>query len=433
MKQFQPLRVVIIIISIIIIYSVMYTLYTTTHIEQFGIVREGIVGQPNNIHPIQASSEVDKTLVSLLFSGLTTIDAHSGEVVGDLAQRWEVSDDGTQYTFFLRDDIFFHNGKHISARDVAGTIQDIQNSTSQTIKNTWSSITTEVITDKVIRFTLQEAYTPFLYETSVGIVPGYSTKVPIGSGPFKIQKIIKEEDRTDTIILEAAYSDIGIKELHLVFFENKEDLEEALLYNAIDSAVLDAPLSVPHIYTLPSLTVYGIFISQNRDSILSPLYIREALYNFINRDALRLQGYTQHSPFVWSTTPLVENLTYNKTLGSEKLKRNGWSIGSNGIWEKNDAQLSFTIYVPSDTEYRSLLASVVNGWKQNGVDAHLEYLPPEKFVNRVIKNRDFTAAFYGYSPNQSYDIYPFWHSSAINYPHLNIVSYTNYERKHITQ
>ncbi|TEU18751.1 MAG: peptide ABC transporter substrate-binding protein, partial [Anaerolineales bacterium] len=51
-----------------------------------------------------------------IFSGLVTLNPEL-EVVPDIAERWEVTEDGTVYTFYLRDDAKFHDGKAVTARD----------------------------------------------------------------------------------------------------------------------------------------------------------------------------------------------------------------------------------------------------------------------------------------------------------------------------
>jgi oligopeptide transport system substrate-binding protein len=54
----------------------------------------------------------------LMFSGLVMLDTNL-QVVPDLAQRWEISDDGRTYTFYLHPDARFHDGKPVTAADVA--------------------------------------------------------------------------------------------------------------------------------------------------------------------------------------------------------------------------------------------------------------------------------------------------------------------------
>ncbi len=54
----------------------------------------------------------------LAFSGLVSFDPHLN-LIPDLAETWEVSDDGTVYTFHIRENAKFHNGRAVTAQDVA--------------------------------------------------------------------------------------------------------------------------------------------------------------------------------------------------------------------------------------------------------------------------------------------------------------------------
>ena len=54
---------------------------------------EAVVGEPQYINPLLATTQPDKDLVALVFSGLTRLNAY-GEPVPDLAEGWEISEDG---------------------------------------------------------------------------------------------------------------------------------------------------------------------------------------------------------------------------------------------------------------------------------------------------------------------------------------------------
>ena len=60
--------------------------------------------------------------MGLLFSGLVALDSDL-EVVPDLAERWEVDDTNTVYTFYLHQDAVFHNGQPVTAEDVRYSIE----------------------------------------------------------------------------------------------------------------------------------------------------------------------------------------------------------------------------------------------------------------------------------------------------------------------
>ena len=72
--------------------------------------------EPRTLDPALVEDSVSAEYVVEIFSGLVTLDQEL-KVVPDLAERWEVSRDGTTYTFFLRDGARFHNGRPVSAAD----------------------------------------------------------------------------------------------------------------------------------------------------------------------------------------------------------------------------------------------------------------------------------------------------------------------------
>jgi oligopeptide transport system substrate-binding protein len=77
--------------------------------------------EPETIDPALVQDATSHSFVSLLFSGLVTLDSNL-EVVPDLAERWEVDDTGTVYTFYLRQNAVFHSGRAVTAEDVLYSI-----------------------------------------------------------------------------------------------------------------------------------------------------------------------------------------------------------------------------------------------------------------------------------------------------------------------
>jgi len=72
--------------------------------------------EPRTLDPALIEDSVSAQYVVEIFSGLVALDQEL-KVVPDLAERWKVSQNGTTYTFFLRDDARFHNGRPVSAAD----------------------------------------------------------------------------------------------------------------------------------------------------------------------------------------------------------------------------------------------------------------------------------------------------------------------------
>ena len=157
--------------------------------------------------------------VGSIFSGLVTLDRNL-DVIPDLAERWEVSEDGTVYTFFLRRGLQFHNGKRVTARDVEYSLERAADPATESPKpltflgdivgvkeklegNVQEITGLEVIDDLTLRVTIDGPKPYFLqkltYPTAyvvdrVNVQSGKTwTKRPNGTGPFKLKEWVEDE------------------------------------------------------------------------------------------------------------------------------------------------------------------------------------------------------------------------------------------------
>ena len=176
--------------------------------------------EPITLDPALAGDANSAEMISKIFSGLVGLDENL-EVVPELAESWELSEDGTVYTFHLRDGINFQDGRPITAQDfkytieraldpetrsrVAGTyMQDIVGATDKLTGKATEVRGFEVVDDRTIRITIEEPRAYFLpkltYHTFYvvdrnNVEEGDPTwwLNPNGSGPFKLDSMNKDE------------------------------------------------------------------------------------------------------------------------------------------------------------------------------------------------------------------------------------------------
>lgn len=74
--------------------------------------------EPQYIDPQKASGSPDGEVVRNMFGRLTEISPLNGKPIADLAERWEVSEDGKEFTFFMRKNLKWSDGKPLNAHDV---------------------------------------------------------------------------------------------------------------------------------------------------------------------------------------------------------------------------------------------------------------------------------------------------------------------------
>lgn len=128
-----------------------------------------------------------------IYEGLTAV-AQDLSIVPGLADSWETSEDGLQYTFTLASDVTFHDGSPMTAEDVAASIRRVQaEATGSPLASRVAPITAvEEIDPRTVRMTLAEPFAPILTALAgIAVVPSeYESDVdslqqaPVGTGPY---------------------------------------------------------------------------------------------------------------------------------------------------------------------------------------------------------------------------------------------------------
>lgn len=156
-----------------------------------------VVGIPqdfDSLDPHIAQASGTEEVMFNVFIGLI-MPSPAGEVVPALAESWEVNDDSTAITFYLREGVTFHDGSEFTAADVkytydrvCGKIPEDQTALRSAFSDVIESV--EVIDDYTVKFNLFESNATLLSIMYFGIIPEGSgpdqaTK-PVGAGPFKV-------------------------------------------------------------------------------------------------------------------------------------------------------------------------------------------------------------------------------------------------------
>lgn len=82
------------------------------------VLRWNLNTEPPTLDPALAHDTTSLLVIGQIFLGLTDYDPASGEIIGELAIDWEVSDDGLIWTFHIRQDAVWTDGTPVTAHDV---------------------------------------------------------------------------------------------------------------------------------------------------------------------------------------------------------------------------------------------------------------------------------------------------------------------------
>lgn len=418
-----------------------------------GDITEGIIGTPRFINPILALTDADKDLSALVYSGLMKVSTRG--LVPDIAERFEVSEDGTQYTFYLKKDLTFHDGEAVTSEDVIYTIDAIKDPLIKSPReSSFIDVTVFAPDEYTVIFTLEKPHTPFLENATIGILPKHIWSTlspeqfslsrnniePIGSGPYQITDV--EEDRsgiperyTLKAFPEYALGEPYITDLHIRFFPNEKSLLESIERRTIDSAHGISPESIHTLETqdldieshvLPR--VFGVFFNQNQNDLFSYTEVREALSLAIDRDVLIesvLYGFGEPLNGPTPDDVVRERPTDGIQKAKALLEEEGWELNEEGLYTLDGDVLMFTITTTDIPELRHTAQMLSDTWRLIGADVDIDIFDTTALNQNVIRPRSYEALLFGEVIGRSRDLYPFWHSSGRNDPGLNIALYTN--------
>ncbi len=465
---FVGLVIVLLTSTILILQSINQSFMVTVPMRG-GSVSLGVVGVPRFVNPILATSEADLNLVSLIYSGLMR-KSNGGTMILDLAEKYEISKDNLIYTFTLKDDLYFQDGKPITADDVLFTINKVKDEIIESPhKVHWGGINVEKINEKTIKFTLKQPYASFLENTTLGIMPAHlwnnspmelntANTNPIGSGPYMINSTNKQ---TSGIInyyelipfKKFVLGEPYIKNINLYFYQNEDDLVKALINKEVEEISSITPLNAVNLkekkYQLESEVlprVFGLFFNQNQNHLFIDKTIIKAIDQAIDkekivRDVLFGYGTAIDSPIpsniirYQKLSMATDNISRQDLLQKlqNDLQKNGWKKNANGFLEKTTTKnrkktttlLEFSISTGNTPELTKSALLIKENLETLGMKVDVKTFEVGDLNQSVIRPRKYDVLLFGQIINQESDLFAFWHSTQRKDPGLNVAMYTN--------
>jgi peptide/nickel transport system substrate-binding protein len=131
----------------------------------------------STIDPAKISDYTDYMASVNLYDGLVSVD-HSGNLIPELAEKWDVSPDGKEVTFHIRQDAHFQDGAPVEAKDVIYSVERLLK-INQGPANLFAGVlkpgAVTAVDGKTVKFTLSKTFSPFL--TTVPAIRVLNSKV----------------------------------------------------------------------------------------------------------------------------------------------------------------------------------------------------------------------------------------------------------------
>jgi len=267
---------------------------------------------PETLDPHKNSGAGANNRIGLVYNKLVNLSIGpdkfaSGEIIPELAQKWDVSEDGKVYTFHLREDVKWQdvspvNGRPFIADDVLATMERIANLPGHQAGFLNKVENIEAPDDHTVVFTLSEPYAPFLSHFAsyfMWILPKEATEgkidldnTAIGTGPFILEKWNRNVEAT--YIKNPNYFEEGKPYLDQVTIFPKGDATKELngfRTGQVDVLTTDSPMVLENAKSSIAdaeiqTELYGatrLFINQTRTP-LDNLLVRKAISKAIDRE-----------------------------------------------------------------------------------------------------------------------------------------------------
>lgn len=360
-----------------------------------------------------------------IFDYLTKLDENMN-ISPALAESWDISDDGTTYTFHLRDGATFHNGRALVADDVVFSFNRLTEQETIYANKMDPVEAVSAIDDHTVEFTLKAPWAPFLEDVAlIAIVASESiddlSKAPIGSGPFRFVEWLPN----DRIVLEKN-SDYDVADTpKLDGIEIKILPDYAVALTNLEAGSVDAVYEVPAadadrfqgrddiITQRPnaSNSLFLIELSIDKYEPLQNLQVRQALAMTLDKAAIQQNVYFGHGDPQFSSLPksswaYIEpsEIMYDPAAAKALLAEAGYPDG-----------FELSIKVIAGVAVMENIATIwQNGLAEAGVTLNIEIEELSTWLDHYI-GRDYqTIANWmnvGGDPHSMYDI--------IFKPHLN--------------
>ncbi len=410
-----------------------------------GTYVEGVTGEPQRVNPLFSSfNEADESLSRLVFAGLVRLGPDA-QPEPDLAESWDILDDGAKYVFHLRRGLLWHDGEPLTSSDVVFTFRALHDQDFRgdpAIGALFSDVEVAAPDPYTVEVSLPEPFAPFLAYASIGIVPehllaGLSAdelldapfnQNPVGAGPYRLESV---DSGRATLVASETYH-FGkpfIERIELRFYRDNAELLTAIEQGELDGAFFRPGLSqdqrdaldqnqtterqelLTDSYTLIYLNRQGpVFQDQNVREALGLALDRYALLQV----ALQGEGRAMDTPIpkgLWGYYAQQAAPSFDPEKAGELLDEAGWEMQDDGLRAKEGEPLSITLSTNDDTTRVQVAEQVASMWRSVGVDAIVEVSGASTFVQDQLLPRRFEAALFAIEVGPDPDEYAFWHSS----------------------
>ena len=393
----------------------------------------------NRFNPLFSETKSEKWVSALIFEGLYRIDSSTGELMDNLAELPEISEDQLTYIIQLKENLKFHSGDPVRVEDILFTYNTIKNEFYEGEFSKFADVieTVTVIDEQTIQVKLTDSKhenlglftVPILsenyYQFSSWTSFENENKNPMGTGSMKFDQYTENEKISLKTNREYWGNPAKIEGVDIVRL-NLAEAQQAFIEGKID--LFELPRQKSIVNEIKKLEYSNIIIENSNinlfigmdltNPLFSENYMRKILLYGLNREEFILSEFGGYAEIIHNIATCPEEYevmeepldtyTYSVERAIQVLEDFGWKdTDGNGYREKNGEKLAFVWTVFSDVEWSYNLANFASDyWTAIGVEVTLKFVDYESMMTSF-KNGEKLPMWnlawemeYGSNPNQ---------------------------------
>jgi peptide/nickel transport system substrate-binding protein len=370
----------------------------------------------STLNTVLTSDVYSAWIAGFIYDGLIgTSPVNGREIPTGLAKSWEIAADGITYTLKLHENVKWHDGEPFTADDVIFTYdmalaEDSQSVRKSTIEDVLASY--EKIDDYTVRFVAIEPVAVFLSDAlgQFGIMPkhiwegvpaaewpadpgstGQDPSRVIGTGPFKfvewilgdhvtLEKNADYWDQDEVPVIDTyTYQVLADPASAIAALQTgATDLTEIPFTQATPLRESNPELQILN-YDTTSFNYYYTNQAEDKGLPFTDVKVRQALQYALDRDliaetvyngfAIRADGTQPVLSIAYAPDRINTVYTYDPEKAAALLDEAGWTVGGDGIREKDGQRLSFeTLYSEGVATYEQQIPYMQQAWREVGIE-----------------------------------------------------------------
>ncbi len=378
----------------------------------------GMQLEPPNLDPTGgAAAAIDEVTYANIFEGLTRFGP-DGSIQPALASEWEVSEDGTVYTFTLRDGVVFHDGTTMDAEDVVFSLNRARAEDSTNAqKALFAGITdVEAVDPLTVKVTLAEPNGNFPFNMAWGdaVIVAEETieqaaTTPIGTGPFVFTEWVQGDHVTISRFDNYWGDPAALSTATFKFISDANAAFAAMMAGDVDVfPVFPAPELVSQFESDPRFEVIvgstegeTILAMNNAQAPLDNVKVREAISHAINRQDIidgAMFGFgtpigTHFAPHNPDYVDLTGMSNYDPDAAKALLA------------EAGAEDLTLRMMLPPPTYARRGGEIIAAQLREVGIETEITNLEWAQWLEQVFKGKDFDLTIVSHTEPADINIY----------------------------